>query len=153
MPRPLPASGYWVEPARFAAGAYPAPGDLAVLIAAGIGGFIDLTPASGFGGYAEEAARLAREAGQEALHNRLPITDFGVPEIDAMHAILDAIDAWIAARRAGRCPRRTHGAAPRYARRRTRFARNARAADVRRGLGRLASSARRRMDSAAGLPI
>ena len=97
----LPTTSYWVEPARLVAGAYPAaPADLAALIAAGIGGFVDLTPSSGFGGYADEAARLAREAGREALHRRFPIRDFGLPEIATMRAILDAIDTWITARRA-----------------------------------------------------
>jgi hypothetical protein len=101
MSRLLPAASYWVEPARFAAGAYPAaPADLGALIAAGIGGFVDLTPASAPGSYADEAARLACEAGRDALHQRFPIRDFGLPEIAAMRAILDAIDAWIAARRA-----------------------------------------------------
>ena len=101
MPRPLPASSYWVEPARLAAGAYPAaPADLAALIAAGIGGFVDLTLAAPMRGYAEEAARLAQEQGRDALHRRFPVTDFGVPEIATMRAILDAIDEWIAARRA-----------------------------------------------------
>jgi hypothetical protein len=100
MPRPLPASAYWVEPARLAAGAYPAaPADLAALIAAHIAGFVDLTPPSGQGGYADEAMRLAREAGRDALHRRIPITDFGVPPAATMRAILDAIDAWIAQRR------------------------------------------------------
>jgi hypothetical protein len=97
----LPTTSYWVEPARLAAGAYPAaPADLAALIAAGIGGFVDLTPASDHAGYADEAARLARAAGRQALHQRFPIRDFGLPEIATMRAILDAIDTWIAARRA-----------------------------------------------------
>ncbi|MBL8664848.1 MAG: dual specificity protein phosphatase family protein [Candidatus Odyssella sp.] len=100
MQRALPASAYWIEPQRLAAGAYPAaPFDLAVLIAAGIGGFVDLTPAGDHGGYASEAARLARAAGREALHRRFPIRDFGLPEIATMRAILDAIDGWLAARR------------------------------------------------------
>ena len=100
MPCPLPSSSYWVEPTRLAAGAYPAaPSDLAALIAAGIGGFVDLTPDSGFGGYAEEAARLAQEQGRDALHRRFPVTDFGVPQVETMRAILDAIDEWLAARR------------------------------------------------------
>ncbi len=99
MPRPTPSSAYWVEPSRLAAGAYPAaPSDLAALIAAGIGGFVDLTPSSGRG-YAAEAARLAREAGRDALHRRFPITDFDLPSVETMRAILDAIDEWIAARR------------------------------------------------------
>lgn len=96
----LPTSAYWIEPGVFAAGAYPAaPADLSALIGAGIGGFVDLTPASGFGGYAEEAMRIAREAGREALHRRFPIADFGLPAIETMRAVLDAIDDWIAAQR------------------------------------------------------
>ena len=101
MQCPLPASSYWVEPRRLAAGAYPAaPADLAALVAAGIGGFVDLTPATALGGYAAEAARLAQDAGREVLHRRFPITDFGVPPIETMRAILDAIDEWIGQRRA-----------------------------------------------------
>ncbi len=101
MSRLLPATSYWVDPARFAAGAYPAaPADLAALVAAGIGGFVDLTPARDPGGYADDAARLARAAGRDALHRRFPIRDFGLPEIATMRTILDAIDEWLAARRA-----------------------------------------------------
>jgi hypothetical protein len=100
MSHPLPATSYWVEPSRFAAGAYPAaPADLAALLAAGIGGFVDLTAARDYGAYADEAMRLAREAGRDALHRRFPIADFGLPEISTMRAILDAIDGWIAAQR------------------------------------------------------
>lgn len=100
MSRLLPSTSYWVEPSSFAAGAYPAaPADLAALIAAGIGGFVDLTPARDHDGYADEAARIARAAGREALHRRFPIRDFGLPEIETMRAILDAIDEWRAARR------------------------------------------------------
>ncbi len=73
---------------------------LAALIATGIGGFVDLTPATGAIDYAESAAKLARAANREALHRRFPITDFGVPPVESMRAILDAIDAWIAERRA-----------------------------------------------------
>ncbi len=96
MQRPLPSSSYWVEPRWLAAGAYPAaPADLAALIAAGIGGFVDLTPATALGGYAAEAARLAEGANRKVLHRRFPITDFGIPPIETMRAILDAIDQWI----------------------------------------------------------
>lgn len=99
MQHSLPASSYWVEPRSLAAGAYPAgPADLAALIAAGIRGFVDLTPPSLFGDYAAEAARLARQAGCEVLHRRFPVTDFGVPPVETMRAILDAIDEWIAQR-------------------------------------------------------
>jgi hypothetical protein len=95
-----PASFYWVDPGLLAAGPYPAAApDLAALLAAGIGGFVDLTPDSGFGGYAGEAQRLAAAAGRDALHRRFPIRDFGLPEIETMRAILDAIDAWRAAAR------------------------------------------------------
>ena len=94
-----PANYYWVEPRLLAAGPYPAaPADLAALIKAGIGGFIDLT-AEAPRSYAAEADRLAKQKGRDALHRRFPIVDFGVPEIAAMRAILDAIDAWIAAGR------------------------------------------------------
>jgi hypothetical protein len=94
------ANFYWVEPALLAAGPYPAaPAELSTLIAAGIGGFVDLTPDSGNGGYIAEAQRLAAAAGRDALHRRFPIRDFGLPEVETMRAILDAIDAWRADKR------------------------------------------------------
>jgi hypothetical protein len=99
MSAPFPGS-YWVEPMRLAAGEHPGtPRDLAALIAAGIGGLIDLTAETGLGGYRAEAARLAAAAGRDALHRRFPIADFAVPEIATMRAILDAIDEWRAAQR------------------------------------------------------
>ena len=94
-----PASFYWVEPERLAAGEYPGADTLAALIAGGIGGFIDLTPATAHRGYAGEAARLAAAAGRDALHRRFPVAEFAVPEIAAMRSILDAIDEWLAAQR------------------------------------------------------
>jgi len=95
-----PPTFYWVEPPLLAAGPYPAaPAEIAVLIAAGIGAFVDLTPDSGYSGYIAEAQRLAAAAGRDALHRRFPIRDFGLPEIETMRAILDAIDAWRAAAR------------------------------------------------------
>jgi hypothetical protein len=97
---PAPSTFYWVEPPLLAAGPYPAaPAELAALIAAGIGGFLDLTPDSGHGDYLAEARRLAAVAGRDALHRRFPIRDFGLPEIATMRAILDAIDEWRAAAR------------------------------------------------------
>ena len=97
MSSALPAF-YWVEPERLAAGPYPArPQDLAALIAAGIRGFVDLTPDTGFGGYLGDAQRLAD--GGDVLHRRFPVRDFGVPAIATMRAILDAIDEWRATAR------------------------------------------------------
>lgn len=98
MQSPCPGT-YWVEPQRLAAGAYPGGPMLGALIATGIGGFVDLTPDSGYGGYIAEAERLASAAGRDALHRRFPIRDFGMPEIATMRAILDAIDEWRAAAR------------------------------------------------------
>ena len=97
MPSSLPAF-YWVEPRRLAAGPYPArPQDLAALIAAGIRGFVDLTPDTGFGGYLGEAQRLAE--GVDVLHRRFPVHDFDVPATATMRAILDVIDEWRGAQR------------------------------------------------------
>ena len=90
---------YWVKPGRLAAGEYPSATTLAALIAAGIGGFVDLTPAPPGGGYLAEAQRLAAARGRDALHRRFPIRDFGVPEVETVRAILDAIDEWRAAGR------------------------------------------------------
>ena len=97
-PRPFPGC-YWVEPGRLIAGEYPAGARLAALIDAGIGGFLDLSTELWLSGYAAEAARLGAARGREIEHRRFPIRDRGVPEIDTMRAILDAIDAWLAAKR------------------------------------------------------
>ncbi len=99
MTCPFPGS-YWVEPRLLLAGEYPGrDGKLVALIAHGIGGFIDLTTEVWLRGYAAEAARLAQAQRRDALHRHFPIPDRGVPEIDRMRAILDAIDEWRAAGR------------------------------------------------------
>jgi hypothetical protein len=100
---PFPAC-YWVEPRRLAAGEHPGGSDhvdgkLAALVAAGIGGFIDLSTELWLGDYMQAAARLAAERGRDALRRHFPIRDRGVPTIETMRAILDAIDAWLAAGR------------------------------------------------------
>jgi hypothetical protein len=97
MSSALPAF-YWIEPQRLAAARDKArPRQLAGLIEAGIRGFVDLTPDTGFGGYLGEAQRLAEDG--DVLHRRFPIRDFDVPAIATMRAILDAIDEWRAAAR------------------------------------------------------
>jgi hypothetical protein len=83
------------------AGEYPGDnGKLAALMAEGVGGFIDLTTEFWPSGYAAEAQRLAAAQGRDAVHRRFPIRDRGIPTVETMRAILDAIDAWRAAGRA-----------------------------------------------------
>jgi protein-tyrosine phosphatase len=89
---PIPDS-YWVEPGRLCAGEYPYARDpaeaaekLERIRAAGIDTFIDLTEEGEYGlaSYAEHLDGLHYE--------RLAIADLGVPTVEGMTAILDAID-------------------------------------------------------------
>jgi hypothetical protein len=99
MREPPPSNFYWVRPQLLAAGEYPKAATLVALIGAGVGGFIDLSTEIWLRGYARRAARLAGAAGRDALHRSFPIRDRSVPTVDTMRAILDAVDAWLAAAR------------------------------------------------------
>lgn len=80
------ADCYWVWPGRFLAGAHPST-HLHALLDAGVDSFIDLTcgePAhSPYAGLLPDRARW----------HGFAITDYGVPGIDLMHAILQWLDA------------------------------------------------------------
>lgn len=99
--RRLVPDSYWVIPGRLAAGEYP--GDrwdeearekLRAFQEAGIDDFVDLTEEGEYGlnPYAPFLPATAR-------HRRFPIPDMGVPSPTRMAAILDAIDASLAAGR------------------------------------------------------
>ncbi len=90
---PIPDS-YWIEPGRLCAGEYPSARDPAEAVEkvrricdAGINTFIDLTEDGEYGlaSYAEHLDGLE--------YVRLSIADRGVPTIERMREILDAIDA------------------------------------------------------------
>lgn len=90
--RPIPNS-YWVQPGRWLAGEYPGAEDeaesaqrIALLCAAGLDTFIDLTEA----GEREPYAALLPEG---AEHHRLPIMDHGLPRSPAhMRDLLGLVD-------------------------------------------------------------
>ena len=83
----LPEGSYWVVPGRLAAGPYPA------RPAAGIDVYVDLTSAAdGLPPYEPELAGGARRLS-------FPVSDFSVPGDDELTAILDALDAELAAGR------------------------------------------------------
>lgn len=107
---PFPRS-YWVHPGRLLAGCYPgAPGSeemeekLEQLLAAGIGTVINLMEEDEhdrfgrrFVPYEERLVRLAEGRGEIVRCLRLPFPDRCVPTRQGMRAILDTIDAAIAA--------------------------------------------------------
>lgn len=112
LPVPFPRS-YWVVPGRLLAGAYPghqemaqASEKMARLLGTGVRAFVDLTEdgetnwrGEPFVAYASLARSLALERGVTVSWVRRPIPDQGVPSADRMTAILDEIDAMLAAGR------------------------------------------------------
>ncbi len=100
---PIPNS-YWVLPGRFLAGGYPGDVDddearekVHRLLAVGVDFFLDLTEAEELNPY-EPFLREAA-AGRPVVYRRMPIHDFSIPTVEEMAAILDAIDAALAAGR------------------------------------------------------
>lgn len=95
-PGPLPGS-YWVREGRLLAGPLPARGTpantrlrLQALGEAGVNTWIDLT---------EEPSPYREDLPAGAHYRRFPIPDMGVPTHTQMAAILDTIDAELAAGR------------------------------------------------------
>lgn len=98
---PIPNS-YWVLPGRFLAGGYPGDLDEDVarakvrqLLAAGVSFFLDLTEEGELNPYLpflQEACPV-----RPSVHRRMPIGDFGTPAEQEMAAILDTVDAALAA--------------------------------------------------------
>lgn len=103
--RPLPES-YWVEPGRLLAGEYPGSASeflsrkrLTALLLAGFDTFIDLTRPGELLPYEPLLEEEARLLGKKATYQNFPIGDFGLPTREQMTAILDTIDAALAAGR------------------------------------------------------
>jgi hypothetical protein len=101
--RPIPES-YWVIPGRFLAGEYPggfdeqaARGRIGAFLEAGFQTFIDLTGPGELPAYFPLLEAGADARGLAIQHLRFPITDHGLPAPGQMSAILDAIDAALAA--------------------------------------------------------
>lgn len=104
MPARLPPGSAWVREGVLLAGPYPAPHDdaaararLRALLAAGITVFVDLTEEGERPPYLETLRDEAARGGRGAVHYRLSIPDFGVPDEAHMVTILDTIDGAIAA--------------------------------------------------------
>jgi predicted protein tyrosine phosphatase len=102
------ADSYWVVPRLLLAGEYPgaptetkARAKLGVLLAAGVREFVDLTEAGEYNlrPYWPTVQKLAAERGLAVNHTRLAIPDMGTPSQGHMKAILDTIDAAVAAGR------------------------------------------------------
>jgi hypothetical protein len=103
--RPIPES-YWVEPERFLAGEYPAYAygerirqRLDAFLDFGINTFIDLTDIDELPPYLPLLSEQASYYASQVQHKRFSIPDHNVPTPEAMQAILDEIDASLAAGR------------------------------------------------------
>lgn len=94
---------YWVIPGRLIAGAYPgAKFDedqtrqrLYKLLAAGVTSFLDLTRPGELPPYEKLLREQASLTDMETAYIHMPIEDMGLPDVEHMKAILDAIDAQI----------------------------------------------------------
>jgi hypothetical protein len=103
LPPPIP-NAYWLPGGQVCAGEYPGHWDarerLGRLIDAGIRSFVDLTQeCDGLDPYHELAQELAAERGARISYIRLGVRDMNVPSREEMAAILDRIDAEVAAGR------------------------------------------------------
>jgi len=105
LKRPIPES-YWVEPGRFLAGEYPAYlQDVKVrqridaFLDLGIDTFIDLTDPDELPSYLPALKEQAGYYDIDIHYKRFTITDHGLPTTKTMQAILDEIDAALAAGR------------------------------------------------------
>jgi len=101
-PVPFPGA-YWVRP-RLLAGPHPIVWDarasgerLAALLDAGVTLIVDLTEADERPAYELALSGLAAQCGQRVRHARYAIPDLHTPPPAQMTAILDAIDAALAA--------------------------------------------------------
>lgn len=96
---PIPES-YWVIPDRLLAGEFPGRFDvtftrqrLNAFLRLGLNAFVDLTRPSELPPYEDLLYEQARICGMEAVYDRFPIRDRGLPSRKTMKAILDHIDA------------------------------------------------------------
>lgn len=104
--RPIPES-YWVFPGQILAGEYPttsysperARQRLNAFLQAGFNTFFDLTSPGELTPYEPVLEEEATDYGIEITYRRFAINDFGLPSLEKMLAILDAIDT---ARQSGR---------------------------------------------------
>jgi hypothetical protein len=109
-PRPAPErpirESYWVQPGRLLAGEYPGAPDeiparlrLRLFLAAGVTFFLDLTEEgeSGLVPYAPALQQEAAALGRNVTHRRLSVRDMSAPTEEQMRAILDTVDAALAA--------------------------------------------------------
>ncbi len=97
---------YWVVPGNLLAGEYPARETsvnavrrLDALLGAGMQVFIDLTEPDELPAYMKLLTERAAAHAVAISHQRFPIVDLGLPTREQMIAILDCIDASIAAGR------------------------------------------------------
>lgn len=102
---PIP-NAYWVESGRFLAGEYPGAFDLEsarsrmdAFLEAGIDAFFDLTQDHELPSYLPILAEQAGYIGRDISYKRFPIRDRGLPEPGQMAALLNAIEASLAAGR------------------------------------------------------
>lgn len=102
---PLPlAESYWVIPGHFLAGEYPGNFDeegtrrrLDALLEAGLDTFINLTRPDELPSYEKSLNEQARLYERTLTCHNFPIADRGLPTASQMTAILDTIDAALAA--------------------------------------------------------
>lgn len=102
--KPIPES-YWVLPGTFLAGGYPITSTddvvarqyLAAFIEAGINSFFDLTRAGELPAYLPMLQEEALHYGIPIDYQRLSIQDKGLPAHEKMSALLDTLDAALAA--------------------------------------------------------
>jgi len=96
---------YWVIPGKFLAGEYPgqkpylnptSEQKISYLLGLGANYFIDLTEPGELVPYAVALQEEGELIGQVVEHHRFAINDFGVPALNRMVEILNAIDAALA---------------------------------------------------------
>jgi len=99
LPRPIPES-YWVMPGKLLAGEYPGRFDMEksrkridAFIDAGFNTFIDLTSPNESDAYHRILREQSDVYGHPVQYLNYPITDFGLPTVEHMNEILNAIEA------------------------------------------------------------
>jgi hypothetical protein len=105
LPVPIPDS-YWVIDGLLLAGEYPGARDRATarrrlesFVDAGIRTFVDLTEARELTRYDEILCDVATARGFDCRHLRYAVRDLGVPRLELLQQILDAIHAEVSAGR------------------------------------------------------
>ncbi|MBN2388192.1 MAG: dual specificity protein phosphatase family protein [Anaerolineales bacterium] len=100
--RPIPTS-YWVVPAQFLAGEYPGHRDetlarsrLTAFLNAGFDAFFDLTAEGELPPYLPVLLEGAQDHQREVRYQRFAIRDRGLPRLEDMRTLLNAIDQALA---------------------------------------------------------